>query len=56
MDMAHYREYQLEGSQYKYVLDLVKEKINLLNAVLERIKRWLGHILRGESLAKEVIE
>ena len=40
----------------EYVLDQVKEKINILNTVLERKTRWLGHILRGESLVNEVIE
>ena len=39
-----------------YVLDLFKEKIKLLNAVLERKKQSLGHILRGKILVKEVIE
>ena len=38
------------------MLDQVKEKRKLLNTILERKKRWLGHILRGESLVKEVIE
>ena len=40
----------------KYVLNLIKEKIRLLNCESEWKKRWLGHILRGESLVKEVIE
>ncbi len=40
----------------EYVLDQVNEKRKLLNTILERKKRWLGHILRGESLLKEVIE
>ena len=30
----------------EFVLDLVKENRKLLNTVLERKKRWLGHILR----------
>ena len=34
----------------------VNEKRKLLNTILELKKRWLGHILRGESLVKEVIE
>ena len=38
------------------MLDIVKEKSKLLNHALERKKRWLGHILRGKSLVKEVIE
>ena len=38
----------------EYVLYIVKERRKLLNIVLERKKRWLRHILRGESLVKEV--
>ena len=33
---------------------LVNEKRKLLNTILERKKRWLGHILRGESLVKVI--
>ena len=40
--MAQYVKYQLEGSNDQ--------------RMLERKKRWLGHILRGESLVKKVIE
>ena len=40
----------------EYVLGQVNEKIKLLNTILERKKRWLKHILRGDSLVKEVIE
>ena len=40
----------------EYVLGQVNEKRKLLNTILERKKRWLGHILRAESLVKEVIE
>ena len=38
------------------VLDQVNEKKKLLNTILESKKQWLGHILRGQSLVKEVIE
>ena len=38
------------------VLDQVNEKRKRLNTILESKKRWLGHILKGESLVKEVIE
>ena len=38
------------------VLTLVGEKRKLLDVILERKKRWLGHILRGESLVKDVLE
>ena len=40
----------------EYFLDIVKENIMLLNTVSERKNQWLGHILRVESLVKEVIE
>ena len=40
----------------EYVLGQVNEKRKLFNNILERKKSWLGHILRGESLVKEVIE
>ena len=40
----------------EFVLDQVTEKRKLLNTILERKRRWLGHILRGDSLVKEVIE
>ena len=53
MDMAQYGKYQLTN---EYVLGQVNEKRKLLNTILERKKRWLEHILRGESLVKEVIE
>ena len=40
----------------EYVLDQVNEKRKFLNNILERKKQLLGHILRGETLLKEVIE
>ena len=40
----------------EYVLDQINEKRKLVNTILERKKRWLGLILRGESIVKEVIE
>ena len=40
----------------EYALDIVKDKIKLFKTILGRKKRYLGHILRGESLVKEVIE
>ena len=40
----------------EYVLSQVNEKRKLLNTILESRKRWVGHILRGDSLVKEVIE
>ena len=54
--MAKYEKYQLDGLINEYVLDQVKEKRKLLNTILERKKRLVGHVLRGKSLVKEVIE
>ena len=52
MENISWNDYKTNG----YVLEIVKEKRKLLSTVLERKKRWLGHILRGESLVKRVIE
>jgi len=38
------------------VLHLVQEKGSLMDVIWRRKKNWIGHILRGESLLKEVIE
>ena len=40
----------------EYVLGQVNEKRKILNTSLEKKKRWFGHILRGASLVKKVIE
>ena len=38
------------------VLQLVQEKRSLMYVIWRRKKNWIGHILRGENLLKEVIE
>ena len=38
------------------VLKLVGEKRTILDVILQRKKKWIGHILRGESLVKDVLE
>src|SRR5580692_6210184 len=38
------------------VLDIVGEKRSLLETIVRRNKNWIGHILRGEGLLKDVIE
>jgi len=38
------------------VLQLVQEKLSLMDLNWRRKKNWTGHILRGESLLREVIE
>ena len=40
----------------EYVQGQVKAKRKLLNIILETKKRWLGRILRRQSLVKEDIE
>ena len=38
------------------VLDMVGEKRSILETIVKRTKNWIGHILRGEGLLKDVIE
>ena len=38
------------------VLQEIDEERKLLNVIKERQKNWIGHVLRGEGLLKEVIE
>ena len=37
-------------------LDIVEEKRGLVVMMERRKKNWIGHILRGEGMLKEVIE
>ena len=38
------------------VLEIVKEKRTLKDVIRSRTKKWIGHVLRGNGLLKEVIE
>ena len=38
------------------VLEIVKEKRTLINVIRSRTKKWIGHVLRGNGLLKEIIE
>ena len=38
------------------VQQMVQEERSLMDAILRRKKNWIGHLHRGESLLKEVIE
>ena len=38
------------------VLELVGEERRLVDVIVERKKRWIGHVLRGDGLLREVIE
>ena len=38
------------------VLQVEQEEKSLMNVIWRRKKNWIGHILRGKSLLREVIE
>ena len=38
------------------VLNLVGEKRVLIETIIRRKKNWIGHVLRGEGMMKEIIE
>ena len=38
------------------VLEMVQEKRSLMNTIRQRQKKWLGHLLRGDSLVRTVME
>ena len=38
------------------VLDMVGAKRSIVETIVKRKKNWIGHILRGEGLLKDVIE
>ena len=38
------------------ILKIVGEKRRLVNMVVERKKRWIGHMLRGDRVMREVLE
>jgi len=38
------------------VLDLVEEERSLVNSITKRKKNWIGHVLRGNTLLKVVLE
>ena len=38
------------------VLELVGEDRRLVDVIVERKKRWIDHVLRGDGLLREVIE
>ena len=38
------------------VLEIVKEKRTLIDVLRSRKKTWIGHVLRGNELLKEIIE
>ena len=46
----------IERKTNEDVLIMVDEKRELLNRITKTKKRWIGHIVRGDGLLKEVIE
>jgi len=46
----------MEKKTNEAVLSVVREKRKLIDTVVKRKKNWIGHILRGNKLLKEVIE
>ena len=38
------------------VLEMVDEKRSLMDRIIRSKKKWIGHIVRGDGLLKEVIE
>ena len=38
------------------ILKIVGEQRRLVNMVVERKKRWIGRVLRGDGLMREVLE
>ena len=38
------------------VLEMVGDTRKLVHVILERKKNWIGHVLRGDGLLKEVME
>ena len=55
--MAQYGKCKLEGSHNQRICARpIKGEKKAFKYYILRKKRWLGHVLRGESLFKEVIE
>ncbi len=38
------------------VLEMVEERKSLINTIQNRQRNWIGHVLRGDSLLRDVIE
>jgi len=38
------------------VLSLAKEERSILSTITRRKKNWIGHILRGQSMLRDVME
>ena len=40
----------------EFILHCVEEERSLVNTVVKKKKNWIGHVLRHETILKEVIE
>ena len=58
MDLAKNGKNQLDGKiTNEEVWERIEEKKSLINTIRTRQKKWIGHVLRGESnLLREVLE
>ena len=45
-----------EKKTNEQVLGIVREQRELLGSVIRRKKNWIGHVVRGEGLMKDVLE
>ena len=58
MEKINWTEHNV--SQYvisnEEVLRMVGEKRSMLATIKKRQRNWIGHILRGDSLGREIIE
>ena len=56
MDLETFNESLSEHRSSREVLDVVDENRSLMNTIRQRLKNWLGHMLRSESLMHTVLE
>jgi len=46
----------IEHRSNQEVLDMVGENRGLITSIWQRLKNWLGHVLRGDSLLRTVLD
>src|SRR6218665_803684 len=57
VDMAKNGKNQLDGTlSNEEVLTLVGEERSLISTIRARQRNWMGHLLRGDSLQREIME
>ena len=45
-----------EKKSNEEVLTLVQEQRNLIDTIKQRQRNWIGHVLRSDSMLREVLE